>query len=320
MIEKMKSFYGALKNTEKGIDGIIEALGREPPVPPIPDHPETKVWYKDGSISSYEIEGTLVQNSIQDKTNTVKIEIGNTVTSIWQYAFSSCSNLTSVTIPNSVTSIGNNAFTECSGLISITIPNSVTNIKEYMFKRCSGLTSITIPDSVTSIENGVFSGCSALSAITIPNSVTSIVDSAFQNCFGLTSLSVNDGNSIYDSRNNCNAIIKTSDNKLIAGCKTTIIPNNVTSIGKSAFEGCSTLTSLIIPNSVTSIEDYVSYNCSGLMEITIPNGVINIGRMVFYNCPATVTFEGKDKATVQEMANYRWSIGTNKIVCTNGTL
>ena len=212
------------------------------------------------------------------------ITIPNSVTSIGESAFSGCSGLTSITIPNSVTSIGNYAFYYCSVLTSITIPNSVTSIGDGAFDYCTGLTSITIGNSVTSIGNYAFFSCNALNSITIPNSVTSIGGGAFSGCSGLTSITVSTGNPKYDSRNNCNAIIETSSNTLITGCKNTIIPNSVTSIGDWAFCDCSGLTSITIPNSVTSIGDDAFYECSGLTSITIPNGVTSIGNSAFYGC------------------------------------
>ena len=141
-------------------------------------------------------------------------------------------------IGNGVTSIGVQAFGSCSGLTSITIPNSVTSIGNYAFSKCSGLTSVTIPNSVTSIGYAAFSACSCL-----------------------TSIKVESGNKKYDSRNNCNAIIETSTNTLISGCKNTTIPNSVTNIADAAFEGCSGLTSITIPNSVTSIEEGAFKDC-----------------------------------------------------------
>ena len=173
-----------------------------------------------------------------------------------------------VVIEDGVTSIGNHAFELCPSLTSVTIPNSVKSIGSYAFLYCKGLTSITIPNSVTSIGGFTFEGCSGLTSITIPNSVTSIGDMAFLGCTGLNLITVEKGNTKYDSRDNCNAIIETNTNKLIAGCKNTIIPNSVMSVGESAFYGCSGLTSITIPNSVTSIGNWAFSYCSGLTSIT----------------------------------------------------
>ena len=209
------------------------------------------------------------------------ITIPNSVTSIGSGTFFCCWGLTSVTIPNSVTSIGDGAFFGCSGLTSVNIPNSVTSIGEMAFYCCSSLTSITIPNSVTSIGTEAFHGCSSLTSVTIPNSVTSIGFGAFAECSGLTSLKVESGNTVYDSRDNCNAIIESSTNTLIYGCKNTTIPNSVTSIGYGAFAACSGLTSVTIPNSVTSIGFGAFAECSGLTSVTIPSSVTSIGDRVF---------------------------------------
>ena len=120
-------------------------------------------------------------------------------------------------------------------------------------------------------------------------------------CKGLTSIIVKNGNTVYDSRENCNAIIETTTNKLINGCNTTIIPNSVTSIGEYAFCGCRGLTSITIPDSVTSIGEYAFCGCSGLTSITIPDSVTSIGGYAFRYCrgltsitiPNSVTSIGK---------------------------
>ena len=138
--------------------------------------------------------------------------------------------------------------------------------------------------SVTRIGDWAFSYCYDLTGIEIPNSVTSIEYYAFSSCSSLTSIVVDAGNSIYDSRNDCNAIIETASNTLIAGCQNTIIPNSVTSIGEHAFNGCKSLTSIEIPNSVTSIGNYAFEHCTSLTSIEIPNSVTSIGYAAFDGC------------------------------------
>ena len=194
----------------------------------------------------------------------------------------------------SVTSIGDNAFRRSLWLTSVTIPNSVTSIGDNAFGGCSGLTSVTVDKNngtydsrdncnaiIETSTNNLIVGCKNT---IIPSSVTYIGKYAFDGCSGITSVTVDKNNGTYDSRDNCNAIIDTSTNTLIVGCKNTIIPNSVTSIGNSAFYGCTGLTSVTIPNSVTSIGDRAFSGCSGLTSVTIGNSVTSIGDGAFEYC------------------------------------
>ena len=206
-------------------------------------------------------------------TNT-ELVLPSYITKINQYAFRDCTGLTSITIPDSVTSIGKDAFSGCKGLTSVTIGESVTSIGSYAFYNCTGLTSITIPNSVTSIGGGAFSGCT-----------------------GLTSIIVVEGNSKYHSAGNC--LIETATKTLLSGCKTSEIPSDgsVTSIGNSAFSGCTGLTSVTIPDSVTSIGSDAFRGCTGLTSITIPDSVTSIGNSAFSGCTGLTSITIPDSVT-----------------------
>ncbi len=264
------------------------------------------------------------------------VTIPNSVTYIGDNAFYNCYGLTSVTIPNSVTSIGKSSFQGCSGLTSVTIPNSVTYIGESFFQNCSGLTTVTIPNSVTSIGNYAFAGCSSLSSITIPSSVADIKNYVFQDCSNLNTILVDEDNTIYDSRDYCNAIINTSTNELIYGCNNTTIPNGVTSIRNYAFDGCAGLSSISIPESVISINSNAFRECSSLSSITVdeknpkydsrdncnaiietatnklilagkdivlPEGVTSYNQDVFKNCVSLSLSDGLETITSYMFAN-----------------
>ena len=272
---------------------------------------------------------SIGSGAFQSCNGLTSITIPEGVTSIGSYAFCNCSGLTSITIPDSVTSIGSGAFQSCNGLTaitipdsvkniefqtffgcrgltSITIPDSVTSIGEKAFSSCSGLTSITIPDGVTSIGNSAFFGCSGLTSITIPEGVTSIGNSAFYECRGLTSITVDSNNTVYDSREDCNAIIETKTNKLIKGCNNSVIPSDVTSIEEYAFYGCSGLTSITIPEGVTSIEEYAFYKCSGLTSINIPDSVTSIRNGAFSECSGLTSITIPESVTSIGYSAFYW--------------
>lgn len=211
------------------------------------------------------------------------ITIPNSVTTIGDCAFNMC-GLTSLTIPNSVTTIGNEAFAKCGDMVSINMGNGVTTIGDYAFCYCSSITSVTIPNSVTKIGEGAFKDCHKLTSIVIPNSVKNIGECVLAWCPALTSIVVDEDNDAYDSRENCNAIIETATNTLIAGCENTVIPNNVTAIGNKVFWGFSNLTSFTIPNSVKNIGIYAFCYCTNLTSVIIGNGVTNIEDGAFGAC------------------------------------
>ena len=179
------------------------------------------------------------------------IVIPNSVTTIGQLAFNSCTGLQKVTIGNSVTTIGERAFSECRGLQKVTIGNSVTTIGKFAFTSCTGLQKVTIGNSVTAIGYGAFDSCSGLTEITIPNAVTTIGVWAFSSCTGLTEVT---------------------------------IPNSVTTIEGYAFTRCTGLKTVTIGNSVTTIEDGAFNGCTQMESVTIGEKVESIGESAFAKC------------------------------------
>ena len=141
------------------------------------------------------------------------------------------------------------------------IPEGTTEISNYAFDDCRTLESIVIPESVTEIGYAAFFRCVALKSIIIPESVTKIGEAAFVGCSSLERIVVAEGNPVYDSREDCNAIIETKTNILCYGCKSTNIPQSVTKIGRYAFAGCASLESVTIPKAATEIGDFAFYKC-----------------------------------------------------------
>ena len=299
------AFYGCSGLTSITIPNSVTSIG-------------DWAFFDCSSLTSITIPNSVTsigEYAFYECSSLTSVTIPNSVTSIGDLAFRGCTSLTSITIPNSVTSIGGYAFYNCTSLTSITIPNSVTSIGGYAFSRCSSLTSITIPNSVTGIDTGTYNGCSSLTSITIPNSVTTIGGAAFSNCSNLTSIIVESGNKVYDSRGNCNAIVDTSTNTLIAGCKNSIIPNSVASIGYDAFRGCSSLASITIPNSVTSIGGWAFCGCTSLTSITIPNSVTSIGNSAFMECTSLTSITIPNSVTSIGKAAFSNCSGLTSVTC-----
>ena len=243
----------------------------------------------------------------QTRISSIVIPFG--VTSIGNDAFYGCRSLTSITIPNSVTSIGDNAFYSTI-LSSITIPNSVTSIGSSCFRFCRHLTSdsITVGTGLTTISNGLFRDCTSLTNIdfiplnvteiepnafqstgltsaTIHKNISSIVRCIFNGCNNLSEIIVDSENNTYDSRDNCNAIIHTSSNSIVQGCKTTVIPSSIKGLNHSCFAGMTSITSLTIPEGVISLGNGCLRE-TRIVEMVVPDSVTNIDSNAFNNNPA----------------------------------
>lgn len=340
MLTLIVSVMGYAQTEIDGIHYILNSETKEAEVSSCNDTPGKITIPSAVKYSGITYKVTSIGKKAFSTTNFYSVIIPNSVKSIGEEAFACCYNLESITIPNSVTSIEERAFRDCPDLTSVTISNSVKRIENGTFRNCPNLTSVTIPNSVTSIGEssfcdceslesitfpksslttigmGAFESCSRLTSIIIPKSVTFIGYATFKDCPNLTSIIVETGNKVYDSRNDCNAIIKTATNELLIGCQNTFIPNTVTSIGNWAFspgapmqnyfallddDVNNKITSIVIPNSVTHIGDGAFAYCTGLTSITFSNSLTSIGDVAFWDCsslnsitiPASVTSIGE---------------------------
>ena len=175
-------------------------------------------------------------------------------------------------IPAGVSEIGEYAFAGSANLQSIDIPEGITTIYDCAFYRCSALKRVTFPVSLTSfVGHGNFGRCASLESIVIPSRVMSLPNDIFMGCISLREIKVDANNQIYDSRNACNAIVQTDKNKLVVGCKGSVIVDGVKYIDENAFFN-SGITSIRIPASVVDIDSTAFRSCTLLKAITVDKG------------------------------------------------
>ena len=258
-----------------------------------------RVTYKDNNYNSYSGHVVLPPTVTYEGVTYTVTEIGNN-------AFMNCKELLSVDIQSPINAIYSKAFSGCSSLTNIELPKTLKTTGHTLFEKCTSLTSMTIPDSVTTVASNMFWYCTNIKSIHIGKSVSSIGNSLLLDCDSLTCITVDPENTTFDSRDNCNAIIETATNTLFLGCKTTVIPNTIETIGARAIyfvKGIKTLTipnsvttikeeglagcdihSLVIPNSVVTIETRAFQGCCNLEQITIGSSVTSIGESAFQSC------------------------------------
>lgn len=225
-------------------------------------------------IAQGAFEGCLGLNSIV---------IPNGVKTIENSAFENCQNLKVVNVANSVLSVGKFAFRNCIKLSQVTLSNNIQTLSEEMFAGCTSLTTLSLPESLFSIQMNAFLN-SNLYNIHIPKQVNDIHLNAFQNCDNLSFITIAIENTTFDSRDNCNAIVKSESDTLYIGCNNSTVPPSIKTIGYSAFKNCTKLTSIKLPSSLTTIESYAFENCTGLTTLELPIEVTKIDAFAFKDC------------------------------------
>lgn len=270
---------------------------------------------RDLAFNHCKVETVVLPNSIIDigsqafnRCNSLmSITIPNSVTDIGSRAFFYCENLESATLPNSITRIEECLFMGCKSLTNISGYNNVeyigsnafydtpwlANLSDganyigrvlYMYKgKMPANTTIKIKDGCTQIAGSAFSNQVGLVAITIPSSLVTLESNPFYRCDSLRSITVSTSNPVFDSRNNCNAIIKTKENELVVGCVATSIPNTVKSIGRYAFYySNSAMYEINIPDNVDSIANNAYYYVPNVKKISIGKGLRTMGNPFWY--------------------------------------
>lgn len=221
------------------------------------------------------------------------IELPYGLETIGSTVFEDCREITTITLPSTITSFASSycMFRNCMKLTSINLPDCMTEIGYRAFDSCQSLTSIRVPEGVITIGDYAFSGCTGATSINIPSGVTAIGLQAFAYCSSLTNVSISSG-------------VKLIKNETFKGCaklESVSFAENcqVTSIGDSAFNSCTSLASFTIPDSVTSIGQQAFLGCSGLKSLSIGSGLTSISKQAFRNCRAleTVTFSENSHLT-----------------------
>ncbi|MBQ7133123.1 MAG: leucine-rich repeat protein [Ruminococcus sp.] len=209
---------------------------------------------------------------------TVTLPENDNFTTIPNKAFSGCSSLKSISIPDNITTIGHSAFSSCNSLTSVVIPESVTSIGSEAFSYCGLLNTVDlskagITELPSGISFGVFHGCENLTTVTLPTSgkFTTIGDHAFEDCTALQ-YSKDRSTPFY-------------------------IPDSVTNICDSAFNGCDSLSSIVIPDGVKKIGMKAFYGCNSLADVKLNNGLRTIDESAFDSCKALKSIDIPDTVT-----------------------
>lgn len=195
-------------------------------------------------------------------------------------------------------------------------PSTVKTIEMQAFANLDNLEEMYLPEGLEVIEGYAILSCKKLDNVVIPSTVKEFGYN-FSDCPSLNLLSVAEGNEVYDSRENCNAIIETATNTLVSGSNSTVIPNTVTKIDQRAFRNRA-IASITIPSSVTEIGNSAFSQCSSLTSIIIPNSVTIIGNSAFSDCSNLASVVLPDKQPTNQMSFAFGNCGLTELTIPNG--
>jgi hypothetical protein len=262
--------------------------------------------FHQSSICSIEIPATVktIGEWAFGNTGLYNIKIPEGVEHIGAYCFANDPDIGIMELPSSLKSIDEGAFASCRNLRALNLPEGLIRLGSRFISDCRLISEIEIPKTLRKISEQAFAN-SNISSIYIPSNVDSIGGGLFRQCSNIKSIIVAKDNPIYDSREDCNAIIETKTNKLVAACEHTNIPESIVMIGRSAFSwlpitsidipdnvfkieasafaGCK-FKSITLPSKLKTIGDYAFDCCQNLESIDIPEGVDSIGRFCFSTC------------------------------------
>lgn len=211
-------------------------------------------------------------------------------TYVQNFAFEECDKIKKIKLSDRTLNIGRDAFYSCSNLEEIDLGKKVIEIDMYAFQHCKKLKTIKLPETLKRLKKGAFYDCISLKDLYIPSNLESIATGCFDLC-AFKTIKVSPNNTVFDSRNNCNALIESSSNTIIKGSSSTVIPNTIISIGTKAFYNHQGIVSLTIPDSVTSINENAFSVCSNLCEINLPQNLTFIGEDAFSGCTSLTKIE-----------------------------
>lgn len=210
---------------------------------------------------------------------------------IGDYAFYGCSALGGIELPVSVASLGSYAFYGCSSLTEITVPLATTKLGESLFEKCTALSELTLNTGAAVIPKNTFKGCTSLTYVCIPASVSEIGKDAFADT-AIEHFDVAQGNISFVSISGI--VYNAARTEIVcfppnSSATTLIIPNGISSIPASNFEGCTNLKEVIFEEGGTvplTIGEKAFLGCTQLRSVHLPERLVSIGRYAFKECTA----------------------------------